>query len=199
MFSEFTRQDYQNVSKLKGSATKKLVAELTERYSEEAVEGLFAEKDGKKAPAELSLAKCRNRAQLLLVTKGKTQVPLFWAPRDGKWLPTLRVLQAHPGIMPTVLVDAGACGPILKGAEVMAPGVSGVKDVSCGDPVLPEYSQSDDLHDAFVAVCWSQVETPFAIGRLTQPLEALSRPERHGVAVEVLTLLGDGLWEVTDC
>lgn len=198
MFSEFSRQDFQNVAKLKGSATKKLVAELTEKYSEAATEALFAEKDGKKAPAELSVAKCKNRAQLLLVTRGKLQVPIFWAPREGKWLPTLRVLQACPGILPLVKVDAGACGPILKGAEVMAPGISSIEDVAHGAPVLPSYSQGCDLRDAFVAVSWSATETPLAIGRLAQPADALLKPGRHGVAVEVLTLLGDGLWNVTD-
>jgi predicted RNA-binding protein (TIGR00451 family) len=44
---------------------------------------------------------------------------------DGldEWIPSLEILRAKPGILPVVVVDKGAPPFILKGADLMRPGV----------------------------------------------------------------------------
>ena len=66
------------------------------------------------------VAKCQSHTNLILVNKE----PLFIQLRDQHYLPTLRLLHRYPDIMHKVQVDRGAIKYVLKGADVMCPGLT---------------------------------------------------------------------------
>ena len=66
------------------------------------------------------VAKCASHTALILVNKE----PLFIQLRDNLYLPTLRLLHRYPDCMHTVQVDRGAIKFVLKGADVMCPGLT---------------------------------------------------------------------------
>ena len=72
----------------------------------------------KKLP--LYVAKCQSHISLILVNKE----PLFIQLRDSHYLPTLRLLHRYPDCMHKVQVDRGAIKYVLKGADVMCPGLT---------------------------------------------------------------------------
>lgn len=45
--------------------------------------------------------------------------PLFFSNRDGKWMPTLRLLHQYPDMMPKLRADQGAIKFVLAGSIVL--------------------------------------------------------------------------------
>merc|ERR1712217_959227 len=85
--------------------------------------------------AVMVIAKCKDHITMVVVDK----VPIFWQQRDGPWLPTLRLLHQYPSMMPKMQVDKGAIKFVLKGANIMCPGLTSpganMEDVPEGTPV----------------------------------------------------------------
>lgn len=57
----------------------------------------------------------------LVIVHGR---PLFFAQRDGPWLPTLRLLHQYPDMMTKLQSDLGAIKFVLQGANIMCPGLT---------------------------------------------------------------------------
>ena len=76
----------------------------------------------KKLP--LYVAKCTQPSHTALILVNKE--PLFIQLRDSHYTPTLRLLHRFPDCMPRVQVDRGAIRFVLKGADVMCPGLTSV-------------------------------------------------------------------------
>lgn len=45
--------------------------------------------------------------------------PLFFSNRDGKWMPTLRLLHQYPDMMPKLRADEGAIKFVLAGMQLL--------------------------------------------------------------------------------
>jgi len=110
-------------------------------------------------------------------------VPLFFRARDGPYFPTLRVLHAFPDMMPRVTVDAGGTKFIVKGADVMCPGLT---SAGGGLPAgLPAGCP--------VAIYAQGKEHALGVGVLKMSADDI-RKVNKGPAVETLHHLGDDLW-----
>ena len=86
----------------------------------------------KKLPVYVAKCQSPSHTNLILVNKE----PLFIQLRDQHYLPTLRLLHRFPDIMPKVRVDRGAIKFVLKGADVMCPGLTSAGG-RLGDVELP--------------------------------------------------------------
>lgn len=185
----FAREWCTNLSLLKASQAKKCVAGLKEQFpgAEALVDELFPPK------GEVSLVKCKNYIQLLVSTlpagsahnTGTKPVKriVFWNMRDGPWIPTLRLLQRYPTLLPVLLTDASCPKFILQGAQMMAPGI---------------HQMDQDLPRGAIVSVSIQGAPPFYIGRLTQAGKEIMAEGRHEQAVETLNIIGDGFWEYGD-
>lgn len=185
----FTREWCTNLSLLKASQAKKCVASLKEQFpvAEALIDELFPPK------GEVSLVKCKNYIQLLISTlpagtthnKGTKPVKriVFWNMREGPWIPTLRLLQRYPSLLPTLLTDAKCPKFILQGAQMMAPGI---------------HQMDLDLQQGAIVSVSIRDAPPFFIGRLIQTGREIMAEGRHEQAVETLNIIGDGFWEYGD-
>merc|ERR1719491_2582275 len=81
------------------------------------------------------MVKCKDHITMVVIDK----VPLFWQQRDGPWLPSLRLLHRFPSMMPKMQVDKGAIKFVLRGANIMCPGLTSpggeMEDVPAGAAV----------------------------------------------------------------
>lgn len=110
-------------------------------------------------------------------------VPLFFRVREGPYLPTLRLLHQYPSMMPSVRVDKGAVKFVLKGADVMCPGITSAGgDASVELPAL-----------APVAVRAEGKEHALAVG-FTRMSTADIRGINKGIGIESVHFCGDALW-----
>ena len=117
MFKKFTQEaDVKSMAREKSSKARKILSAIREQYSdlEEVLEELFPDK---KTP--VTIATCKDRTELL-VRNGQ---PIFYKPRDGPWVPTLKFLYQYPGCMKVVRVDKGAIRFVLRGAAVACGGL----------------------------------------------------------------------------
>jgi len=112
----FTPNDISGQSQAKSSVQRNLRKAILETMP--ALEPHLDELIPKKLP--LYVAKCQSHTNLILVNKE----PLFIQLRDQHYLPTLRLLHRYPDIMRSVQVDRGAIKYVLKGADVMCPGLT---------------------------------------------------------------------------
>lgn len=102
---------------------------------------------------------------------------------ENNWIPTLRVLYSLPDLLPVVMVDRGAIKHIIKGADVMCPGLTH-KDARM-DTELPA--------GTVVQIRAFGKELAVAIGILTLSTAEI-RSVNKGMGVQVLHYLGDLLY-----
>jgi len=134
----------------------------------------------KKAP--IFVAKCSNHINLIVINKEV----LFYQIRDQLYLPTIRLVHKYPDILPKVQVDRGAIRFVLKGADIMCPGLT-----SAGgrlDLDLPSET----------CVCIQAEGKQHAIAIGITKLDTLEiRSVNKGIAIENVHYLNDGLWQTT--
>lgn len=127
----------------------------------------------------LQLAKCQNHINLILNHKDEV---IFFNQREGPYYPTLRTLHRVGDFMPKIKVDTGAVKFIISGANVMCGGINTkTSDTLSGDTPVEILAASKQL--------------PLAIGLTTKSTEEMDT-SRTGAGVNVLHVLGDGLWTV---
>jgi len=112
-------------------------------------------------------------------------IPAFFKHGD-KWYPHLKILLSRgSGFSPMVIVDQGAVKPILRGADLMAPGVRGVVgEFKPGDPVIVVEESS---------------RKPFMVGEaLVSSSDIVSGAVSRGRVVKNIHRIGDTLWRVIE-
>jgi len=133
--------------------------------------------------AAVTMAKCEGHVNIYLVDG----VPLFFQRRDGPLFPTLRLLMNYPAMLPRYQVDRGAIKFVLKGSNIMAPGLTKEGETCMADGVDAERA---------VAVFAFGKEHPIAVG-LTKQSAVETRTHNKGIAVDNVHFLNDGLWKTT--
>lgn len=125
-----------------------------------------------------TLVKCQNHISLIAL-HGEA---LFLRVREGPWFPTLRLLHRYPSMMPRMRVDQGAIKFVLRGSNVMCPGLTSaggrMEEVPAG---------------AIVQITAEGKESACAIGVMKMSTAEI-REKNKDVCIETLHLLGDGLW-----
>jgi len=133
--------------------------------------------------AAVTMAKCDGHVNIYIVDG----VPLFFQRRDGPLFPTLRLLMSYPAMLPRYQVDRGAIKFVLKGSNIMAPGLTKEGETYMADGVEV---------DSAVAVFAYGKEHPIAVG-LTKQSADDTRTTNKGIAVDNVHFLNDGLWKTT--
>lgn len=130
--------------------------------------------------AQLYLAKCADGISCVCID-GEA---LFFQHRDGPWIPTLRLLHKYPTLMPRMRVDAGGTKFVLKGANIMCPGLT-----STG-------GQMEDVEDGEIVqiLLEGRGDEAAAIGCMTMSTEQI-REVNKDVCIEQIHTIGDGLWK----
>ena len=163
---------------MKNSAVRGLKSSILEQYP--SLSSLIDELIPKKGTPVYS-TKCQSPKGTLYEINDEI---LFVQPKNDIIYPTLRLAMSLPGMLPTVQADKGAVRPIMKGSNIMAPGLT-----SEGGDV------SGDIEEGVaVAVMVEGKSLPIAIGRMNMSAAAV-REESSGIAVLSVTYLGDGLWK----
>ena len=109
-FKKFSQEEHvASMARVKSSKARKILSALKEEYEllEDTIEEMWPDK---KTP--VIIAECRNKMQLIV----RDGLPIFYKPRDGRWVPSLRFLYKYPGIIKAVRVDKGAIRFVLRGA-----------------------------------------------------------------------------------
>jgi predicted RNA-binding protein (TIGR00451 family) len=104
----------------------------------------------------------------------------------GSYVPTLRTLHMFPSLLPVVQVDKGAVPFVLRGVNMMAPGLLN-SQLGC-----PAGLQEGDL----VAIMADNKERACGVGKMLMDSKTIIA-DKTGIAVEMLHHLGDGLWDET--
>lgn len=176
MFKNYTSKEISSQNKAKSSVARKIREDFVSTYPlvEEVIDELWGKKD--------DVILCKTKAKVsFLVVNG--EVLLFQRNQDDLWFPSLKTLHRYPWIMPKFRVDKGATKFIIKGAKVMAPGLTSVggrmEDVDEGRPVQ--------------IVCEGR-DSACGVGVTIMSSEDIKK-KNAGDAVESLHVLGDGLWQ----
>ncbi|MGM5480114.1 MAG: PUA domain-containing protein [Nanobdellota archaeon] len=97
---------------------------------------------------------------------------------DDAWIPSLKLLQTRPLLLPRVVVDKGAIKFIVNGADVMRPGIVGSDSFS---------------KDSIIAVVDETMHKPIAVCRTlfdSNTLMAIS----SGKVLKTLHHISDSFW-----
>ncbi|ORM40518.1 Malignant T-cell-amplified sequence 1 -like protein [Babesia sp. Xinjiang] len=125
------------------------------------------------------LAKCQDHLTLLLVG-GEIA---FFQKRDGPWVPSLRLVHKYPHMMPKMQIDKGALKFILRGSNVMCPGLTS------------EGGYMDDVdRGEVVQIVVDGREHACAVGVTTMSTAEI-REKNKDMCIENLHYLNDGIWK----
>lgn len=112
-------------------------------------------------------------------------IPTLIRTRNGLLIPHLKyMLSRGYDWLPYVIVDMGAVKPLLRGADLMVPGIRGIHGVF-------------EVNDIVVVVD-EKYKKPFMIGRALIPSRDItSGVVKRGRALENLHHVGDEYWRIT--
>ncbi|EAY07133.1 PUA domain containing protein [Trichomonas vaginalis G3] len=96
----------------------------------------------------------------------------------GDVFPMLRTAIDYPGLLPVIYVDEGAVNALLRGADLMAPGIK----------LVPKEFEAG----AIVQVNLLDCDHPFMIGQAQ--MSSAEAKNAKGIAVKNLTILRDALY-----
>lgn len=96
---------------------------------------------------------------------------------EGVFVPSLRLLQQQ-SLLPEVTVDMGAVSFVVRGADIMRPGITDVQDVD---------------KDGFVVVVDQNHRKPLAVGRALVSGDDM-RAASTGRMIQTIHYVGDELW-----
>jgi PUA domain protein len=102
---------------------------------------------------------------------------------EGKYFPMLKLIHQYPNCLPKVQVDRGAIKHVLKGADIMCPGLT-----SMGGDLPVELGENTP-----VAIYAEGKQHALAVGLLRMSTQDIKQINK-GVAIQNLHYLGDGLW-----
>lgn len=96
---------------------------------------------------------------------------------ESAFVPSLRLLQTQ-SLLPQVTVDMGAVPFVVRGADIMRPGITAVEDVQ---------------KDGFVVVVDQNHGKPLAVGQALMSGDDM-RAARTGRVIQTIHYVGDELW-----
>jgi PUA-domain protein len=97
---------------------------------------------------------------------------------ENSWVPSLKLLINKQAVLPRIVVDKGAIRFVLKGADIMRPGI---------------VSAENFLKNAFVMIVDETVFQPIGIGKALYDSEELLN-KTEGKVVSSIHYFGDELW-----
>lgn len=176
---------------VKSSAIRGIRNKLVESYPalEPVIDTLIPKK------ANLVLVKCVGQVTAYAVD-GEI---LFFQHFDGKLIPHLHLVHKYPSILPQAVVDRGAIRHVLKGADIMCPGLTSEGGRLPSDEELNLQPGGDvvatgDGDDVSVVAVYGQnKEHAMAVGLLRMSPASI-RTLNTGIGIENVHHLGDGLW-----
>ena len=180
MFKTFKQDDFGTKTLTKSSAVRGIRQKLLESYPrlESVIDDLLPKKD------PCVVVRGRDEFAFFNFLAVADQILFFQNGNDGQWLPTLRVLHQYPSMMPKMQVDVGAIKFILKGANVMSPGL-----ISAGGRF-----ETGIKKGGFVQVTAENCVHACGIGCMQMDSDSL--PGSNGVAIESIHYLNDGLFKI---
>lgn len=178
MFKGFTAEDVSGQNQVKSSVQRGVQKGILEQYPR--LEGVFKEIWPKEA--NMVIAKCKDHITMVVLDK----VPIFWNQRDGPWLPTLRLLHKYPSMMPKMQVDKGAIKFVLRGANIMCPGLTS-----------PGGAMEDVPVGACIQITAETTVNACAVGIMTMSTEEI-REKKLGQCIDHIHFLNDGLWALKE-
>jgi PUA domain protein len=125
MFKNFTEANVGTQTQAKSSVARQIRDSLVDLYPGFDIDLIFPKK------ANLQITKGKGELNYIKFL-GTDGLIMFFQDRDGPWLPTLPTVKKFPALMPKMQVDKGATDFLLRGANIMAPGLT-----SPGGVVLP--------------------------------------------------------------
>ena len=104
--------------------------------------------------------------------------PSFFLHND-KWLPTLQTLQEH-SLLKEVIVDMGAVKFVIKGADIMRPGIKEIDEtIESGE---------------YIVILDENNKKPLAVGKTLFSGKEIKSME-SGKVIENIHYVGDDLWK----
>jgi PUA domain protein len=178
MFKKFDlNEQVGSQAQLKSSATRALRAAICAQLPlfEPYVDDVVSKK------ARIFQVRLHNHFQLLCDELGRV---LFLQDREGRLYPALRLLHAYPIMLPSVQVDRGAIQAVLRGANIMCPGLT-----NAGGCLPPELGVNQ-----VVAVMAEGKARALAVGKMILTSDQI-REQQQGIAIENVHVLGDEIWK----
>jgi PUA domain protein len=121
--------------------------------------------------------------RVVLYASGDPPRPILAQFGNQQVIPHLKLAIEYPGLLRPVYVDDGAVRALLRGADLMAPGIK---------------QQSEPFPaGSVIEIRLLDTTVPFAIGIARIASEDIT-PATKGEAIHVVHILRDGLWEYRD-
>jgi len=194
LLSRFSAESVSGSSLAKSSVSRNIKKSILETYPQlgeaDPTVKLAADADEESRPSHLDsilgdkkqplyILKSPDRIQFISINK----VPKFFQIHDDEWIPTLRLLHQYPDLLPTVQVDRGAIKFVMKGADIMCPGLT-----SAGGDISTPIEK-----DTIVAIKAEGKEQILALGKTVMSTEDMKKINAD-TAIESIHYLNDGLW-----
>jgi len=178
LFKNFTPDDVGGQNQVKSSVQRGIRNSILETYPrlEPVMDELWGKND------KMVVAKCKDHVTIVVINN----VPIFFQHRDGPWFPTLKTLHKYPTMMPKWRVDKGAIRFVLRGANIMCPGLT-----------HPAGRMEDVPENTCVQIVAEGKEHACAVGMSTMSAQKI-RDVNKGNCVDVLHYLGDGLYKCSE-
>ncbi|CAG9474771.1 cell cycle regulator protein, putative [Plasmodium vivax] len=159
---------------MKSSVQRSIKATILKQYPklEDFIEDIFP----KKGP--LFLGKCINHVTVII---GNNEL-LFFQIRNGPWMPNLKLVHKYPFMMPQIQVDKGAIKNVLRGSNIMCPGVTS-----------PGGKLDDVESNTVVQIRAEDKEFACALGITTMSSKEILEVNKD-ICIENIHYLNDGLW-----
>jgi len=117
MFKNFTEANVGTQTQAKSSVARQIRDSLQGLYPGFDLDLIF--------PKKVNFQITKGKGELNYIKfLGTDGLIMFFQDRDGPWLPTLTTVKRFPALMPKMQVDTGATDFLLRGANVMAPGLT---------------------------------------------------------------------------
>lgn len=175
MFKKFSKEDIHSKSNIKSLAVRGLKLNLVDQFP--GLEPVIDEVIPKKAT--IVQVKCEDKISVYLMDGEVVAFGKF-----DELYPSLRLVHKWADCFPSVKVDRGAIKFVLSGANIMCPGLT-----SPG-AALPE----ENLEEGTVVVVNAEGKTnALALGKLLMSTDDI-KEKNKGIGIELLTFLGDGVW-----
>ena len=181
MFKNLKQEDFGNQSAAKSSVVRGIKSSVLDSFPR--LDNVIDEIIPKKDP--MLLVKGKGDFAFFTFAIVNNEVLFYQAGKDDPWLPTLRILHKYPSMMPKMQVDQGAIKFVLRGANVMAPGLT-----SAGGAVEKGIQKG-----APVQITAEGCNHACAIGLMSMTSEELEA-KPAGQAIESVHSIGDGLWKL---